>query len=434
MSKRPRPDDNEQPDNVRGKKKPQSRKRPLEEDEIETEEKKNPAKRSKQSHASTMVWNFENQFNGTEQVVPCPFVSNDLVELRNLLPVKMTDEKGNLICRSIHEKDHEDEDDDQILGLWTSGITGITVPINQFRWNLVGTDFTIVMYGKRRTGKTHFLKALCYQLRPYFAYVIVFTKTKFNGDLKEYFADATIIPDMDASVLMDILAKQKERVKEAKEGAQPHLNYRLLLVFDDVLSADVAYRYNKLMETLFYEGRHCAVSVLCTSQDSKGLPPALKQNTDIHIMFPMQARRDRDTIADNVTPFLHNDQDLRSFLQDVTYMKHQFLAVVNCKGARPLEEQVYTGIITPEGMLPTYVMGSWACWEDDIDQLTGLGYEDLATDPSLITWNIHSHMPMKPKPDKREDGMRKKAIDYDKSLHPLDNLEGPGSSLIDEEK
>lgn len=360
---------------------------------------------------STIEWFYRGQTTGQEQIVPAPFVSNDLTPLKVTQPVRLMDEKGNLLVRSVHEADNEDETPDVTVARWQSAVTGTVVDIKQFDWSKLGLDYTICLYGKRRTGKTHFIKALCYQLRRYFPAVIVFTKTKFNGDLLKIFPDAYVFNDMDEATLERILEAQKKRVQQVKSGPQPWVNARLLLVFDDVLSDRKNPRYNEMLRKMFFEGRHFWISMIITSQDSKGLPPALKQNTDLTIILPMQARRDRETISDNVLPFLWNDKDAREFLKQTMQLKHGFLAVVNCRGARPMEEQVYLGIITPEDYIPRYVMGSYACWRENIEQLTGLGFDYLATDTRFETWHMESHIPPTPKAPDRPDGMSRDPIE-----------------------
>lgn len=380
------------------------------EDELDVIDPKRPRLGAAKASAanqkiSTMEWFYENMTNGEIQVVPCPYVSNDLTTLKVTQPVKMTDDKGTLLVRSIHEKDNEEEPDDIVIGKWSSAVTGTEIEIKQFQWNKLGLDFTIVLYGKRRTGKTHFIKALCNQFRRYFPTVVVFTKTKFNGDLLKIFPDSYIFNDMDEATLERILEAQKAFVGEIKAGPQPWVNGRMLLVFDDVLSDKKNPRYNEMLRKMFFEGRHFWISMIITSQDSKGLPPGLKQNTDMSVILPMSARRDRETLADNTLPFLWNDKDCREFLAKTMEIKHNFLAVVNCRGAKPISEQVYLGIITPLSHIPRYVMGSYPCWKNDLDQLRNLGYDYLKNDTRLEAWNIETHIPPTVDDDDRPDGM-----------------------------
>lgn len=372
-----------------------------------SEEECNPmeVKGKLQRNVSTMEWYFNGLTNGVEQVVPCPFVSNDLAQLSNVRNVKMVDDKGQMMVRSIHEKDHPDDPDDIIIGRWRSGTSGRVIEVRQWEWNKLGLDYTIVAYGKRRTGKTHILKALSFQLRRYFPTVIVFTKTAFNGELRKMYPEAYIFDEMDEGRLMTIIEAQKAAVKEVKKQPQPWPNRRLLLIFDDVLSDDHGPRYNKKMHKMFFEGRHYWISFFVTSQDSKGLPPGLKQNTDLTFILPIQARRDRETVSDNSLPFIINDRDSREFNEKLMQFKHNFLAIVNSRGGRPMAEQVYLGIIPPLEFIPRFVMGSYYCWEKDLDQLGELEFDYLKDDVSLEAWGIEPYMPVEEPSKKRPDGM-----------------------------
>lgn len=372
------------------------------------DESKGPGLDPAKQRQGIIEW-YDGQINGEVQVCDCPYVSNDLVKLSEIAPVDpyVGDQGLKLRLVSIHDKDNAQEQDDQVLGEWTSAWSAMCIEIKQFRWDLVGPDFTICVYGKRRTGKTHFLKCLLWQMRPYFKKVVVFTKTKFNGELVKIFPDSKVINHFTPKLLMSIMDAQREDVKAAKKRSkatgEPESNERLLIVCDDVLSGGEGgtkvYRYNDAVDKAFFEGRHYKVSFICTSQDSKGLPPNLKQNTDLSVFFQMQARRDRETIGDNCLPFLHSDLDIRDFFRCLHRYKHQFIAVVNCKASRPIEEQVYIGITTPDEMLPLYVMGCYQSWKDkDLQQLSDLGFEYLAQDPTDEGWNIEQLMPVKPKP------------------------------------
>lgn len=362
--------------------------------------------KSATTRKSVIEW-FLNQTNGSEHVVPCPYISNDKVELRDVGGSRLYSPDGSLRVVPVGEQD-PDEPVDQIVAVWRSGWSDYTISLRQWRWDLLGTDFTIVLYGKRREGKTHMMEPMLYQMRPYFPFVVVFTKTGFNGDLARIFPRSLIIDDFNDTVVNTIIDEQKQRVSDSKAQPEPQPNCRLLLVFDDVLSAEVAYRYSKSMERLFYEGRHYKISCICTSQDSKGLPPALKQNTDVHILFPMQAKRDRETVAENSLPFLMNDRDVRDFLHDVHAFAHLAIFVVNCKGSRPLDQQIYVGIATPKEEIPKFVMGTYMCWKDDLKQLAEQGFDYLRDDPTLETWNIEPYMPPAPPKPERKDGMRKR--------------------------
>ena len=251
----------------------------------------------------------------------------------------------------------------------------------------------MVLYGKRRAGKTHLLKTIAYQMRPYYPYVICFTRTAFNGDLAQYFPKSKIVTEFQPGLIKKVLAVQKMRVTKARRMAKitgVYPNARLLIICDDVLSSEQGFRYNHDMIQLFMEGRHFLTSAICTSQDSKGLPPDLKSQTDISFFFEMQATRDFKAIGEGWMPFLKNEDDFVEFIRKVLRYKLQFISLVNIRATKKMETQVFTGISTPEQELPRFVMGSHLCWDtqEDAEQLIEMDFEDLLSHPSLTQWGI----------------------------------------------
>lgn len=348
---------------------------------------------------SKMEW-FPQQYNGEEHVVPCPFVSMDLVKLHDLKPINFYDSDGNLrpIINTAPD-DPEHEKFQQVIGIWRSLKWGTEVPIQQFRWDILGTDFTISIEGKRRTGKTHFITGLCYQYRRYFTDIVIFTKTSFNGDFEKFVPKSRISNDFNSVKLNAVVDHQQSRYFKAVGESKTHpegkmQNIRLLVICDDVLSSKQSYRYNKAIDRLFFEGRHYKAAIIVTSQDSKGLPPALKQNTDLKIIFPMTAKRDRETVMENAFTFVRNDNEYRDFIDQLLTFKHQFAANLNAKATLPGWLQVYSGAICPIEEIPKYVMGTFDSWRNDQGQLASLGEwgKGLCTDSSYEGWDIEPYM------------------------------------------
>lgn len=347
---------------------------------------------------------FEQQYNGFSHIVPCPYVSMDLVRLHDLAPINSYNEKGELRpVLNIAPDDPEHEQENQVLGVWRSEKWGTQVPIQQFRWDIVGTDFTISVEGKRRTGKTHFITALCCQMSRYFTDIIVFTKTSFNGDFEKFVPKSRIINEFNSRTLNAVLNAQIKRYREAIDGVKSDpqgrmRNIRTLIICDDVLSSEVAYRYNKAIDRLFFEGRHYKCAIIVTSQDSKGLPPGLKQNTDLKIIFPMSAKRDRETVMENAFTFIQNDRDYKDFIDQLLIYKHQFAANLNAKATIPAWLQVFTGIVPPIEEIPQFVLGTYDCWKNDLHQLYNLGEwaKGLTTNTSLAGWDVEEYMFPKP--------------------------------------
>lgn len=93
----------------------------IKESQVQGQEEANPELLKKQS---TIVW-YDNppQTNGDKQIVRCPYVSNDKVELWDMRPIDCYDENGELIPRLMQEKDNYDEEEDQVCILFSKMLT-----------------------------------------------------------------------------------------------------------------------------------------------------------------------------------------------------------------------------------------------------------------------------------------------------------------------
>lgn len=163
-------------------------------------------------------------------------------------------------------------------------------------WDQIGTDWTIVVLGKRRSGKTVFIRSLCGNyLRPFFPRVYVFTKSFYSGEYAEFVPQAHIYPGLTPdeadkktgkavkeggiTVLAKIFQMQK-KLKEANMAGKFHGNMNCLIIIDDCLSDGL--RYQNLIDEVFFEGRHMNICFIVTSQDFKGVNPAC---TGEHIVY-----------------------------------------------------------------------------------------------------------------------------------------------------
>ena len=71
-------------------------------------------------------------------------------------------------------------------------------------------NFSIAVIAKRRSGKSTWLKHMCYaHWRKCFPYVEVFTDTKFNGFYQDFVADECIHEGWDEDKVVGILERQR---------------------------------------------------------------------------------------------------------------------------------------------------------------------------------------------------------------------------------
>lgn len=143
-------------------------------------------------------------------------------------------------------------------------------------------DFTTVLIGRRRSGKTWAQRWLLYHLRHRYPFGIVITGTRLNNFWSQYVPEEFIHDIEDISEVLDECMARQTYLE-----AQPDLGIdsRMFVILDDVMSDKYRIRFSTALSNLWTNGRHLKIGVFITLQDPKGIGPDLRENTDMCIIF-----------------------------------------------------------------------------------------------------------------------------------------------------
>lgn len=144
------------------------------------------------------------------------------------------------------------------------GSLGAVMELRQFDWNMVARDFTVVAFGRRRSGKTFFMRDCLYHMRRCFPRGICITRTAINGFWQKMIPDEFIHDEVSEELLRAYFDSQKETVEMANGLPESLLNPYAFIIFEDCV--DQHFRFNKTVEQLFYNGRHLKSFILVASQ------------------------------------------------------------------------------------------------------------------------------------------------------------------------
>lgn len=247
--------------------------------------------------------------------------------------------------------------------------------VNQMAYNQFMPGYTIVCYGKRRSGKTVFVRNLCQRQRQHYKDVIVFTKTKSSCEYHKFLPNAVIIEGLDEDLLFDILADQKEKNRKSSLGEEMG-NYKVLVILDDCMSENLRYKHS--LDDVFFEGRHSDVSIIVCLQDIKGVLPGVANNIDMAVVFKLEDKRTFDTIRERFCAFLGKDQLWQLLNSDTFNQKHHFYCFDRAHIYNSIDHRVSYGCVDMDKE-EDFVMGDRALWEEDMEQLKDLGFKDLVT-------------------------------------------------------
>lgn len=168
-------------------------------------------------------------------------------------------------------------------------------------------DFTLLLIGRRRSGKTWASRFLMYNMKERFPFVVVITGTKLNNFWSSYVPVEFIYDIEEINTVIDVLfARQTYLIANPQLGVDP----RVCLILDDVMGNKYAIRFSEQLDTVFTNGRHFKMFILITLQDPKGVGPALRENTDCAVIFRVYEGGRKEVIYKEWLSYFHNNERL----------------------------------------------------------------------------------------------------------------------------
>jgi hypothetical protein len=171
-------------------------------------------------------------------------------------------------------------------------------------------DFTIVLVGRRRSGKSFAARHILHKLSHRYPCGVVITGTKLNKFWnahipKEFIHD---VENMD-NVLSRIFYRQR-KIIEMNLNIDP----RMFIILDDVLGEKYNVRFSKILTKVFTEGRHHRILTIITTQDPRGIPPDLRENTDLAIIFRQATYGRTEAVCKDYVDYIIHKNTREEFL------------------------------------------------------------------------------------------------------------------------
>ena len=206
-------------------------------------------------------------------------------------------------------------------------------------WNpeMFPPDGTMVLFGRRRSGKSWLVRWIFHMYKHIYRTVIVLTNTKQNAFWGHHIP-FRYIHKYDPFVIQKIIQEQQSVLAQNVLNADnPELiqNPYMAVILDDVVAHDM--HHDPMLNALFYEGRHSNMAVFITTQHPKALPPGVRSNADVAVIFPQISEQDEETIMKGYCNFFDDKADFSLALTQYTQDNSSLIVFLGDRKALPIQ-------------------------------------------------------------------------------------------------
>lgn len=240
--------------------------------------------------------------------------------------------------------------------------------LDQADLGAVVPDATMLIFGRRRTGKSTFIRDLIFQLAGWFPRALVFSKTDhMNHIYEEHFPKESIKKDMNNDLLGAILEFQLSLINHDRkdELMEEDPNYfRCMFIFDDMVDDPNQIRYSIPLNKIFTQGRHFKALGIFATQYFKAFSPSMRTNLDYGVIF---ATGDEDT-RENLKKLFGEGVDKYMFYTMMNKYTRNHMCMI-ADNSNPAEVRIKKKFKWYKARLPDelgeFYMGNDAFWANE---------------------------------------------------------------------
>ncbi len=212
-----------------------------------------------------------------------------------------------------------------------------SVVIRKFDMKSVADGSTVVLIGKRKTGKSFLIKDILYHKRKDLPTGVVISNTDHVADppfFRKFIPPILIYKEYTSKILQTIYERQEKAQKERWK------DYRFFIVMDDCISDASTWKKDKMIKRMFFEGRHFKILYILSTQDPMAISPGLRGNVDYIIIHRTNNKRVLQQIYENYAGFFDNLNQFKYFVEKCT-RDNCVMVIDNQSNSTNLEDNIY---------------------------------------------------------------------------------------------
>jgi hypothetical protein len=215
--------------------------------------------------------------------------------------------------------------------------------LKKFDMRNIADDKTVVMIGKRGTGKSFLIKDLLYHHQDIPLGIVVSGTEGANEFYKNIVPPQFIHPKVTDDLLGNITSRQSKITKRVKKEENLYgstkIDPRMFLILDDCLYDD-SWAKKVDIRGYFMNGRHYKMLFIITMQYPLGIPPALRTNIDYVFILRENINKNKERIFESYAGIFPT-YNLFSQVMDQCTENYECLVIDNTSKSNKLEDVVY---------------------------------------------------------------------------------------------
>jgi len=211
------------------------------------------------------------------------------------------------------------------------------IQLKKFDMTQISHDKTIVLIGKRDTGKSFLVKDILYHQKNIPAGSVISGTEAANEFYSSMVPPIFIHEEYQPIIISNLLKRQKQLLIQRKENQS--LDPRAFLILDDCLY-DNSWVKSTDVRSLFMNGRHYHILFILTMQYALGIPPNLRTNVDFIFILRENYVSNRKRLYDHYAGMFPSFEMFCQVMDQCTE-NYECLVVNNNAKSNQLVDQVF---------------------------------------------------------------------------------------------
>ena len=216
--------------------------------------------------------------------------------------------------------------------------------LKKFKMKDIVPNATILLLGRRRSGKSFLTRDIFYHHREIPKGIIFSGTEDANPFFGDFYPDCFIHSEYDPELIRTALTSQGKKVRisrmegKGENGCLP--SNRFFIVLDDMLADANAWKKEKTIQEIFFNGRHFNIFFILTMQYPLGIPPALRSNIDYVFVFNEPSIKNRKKIYDDYAGMIPTFDHFQNILDSCT-QNFECLVIKTSGNSSDIKDQIF---------------------------------------------------------------------------------------------